>query len=85
MEIKVHGEPVEEKKDKKYGKYDEYEIKDCARTIMKAEEIKADKEKMKYVKKCIEEKAYAAKKAIKSIADIRNASKEMDNPGNHDY
>lgn len=62
---------------KKYGKYEEYEIKDCARTIQQAEEIKADKEKMKYVKMCLEEKAKAAKKAVKSIQDIRDDYNEM--------
>lgn len=81
----VHGSEVKDKKEKKkYGKYEEYEIKDCARTIMKAEEIKADKEKMKYVAMCLKEKATAAKKAVTSIQDIRNASKEMGSH-NSDY
>ena len=79
MEMVVRGESVEEEKKekKKYGKFEEYEIKDCARTIVKAEEIKADKEKMKYVKMCLEEKAKAATKAVKSIQDIRDAAKDM--------
>lgn len=64
--------PVQEDKKKMYGKYDEYEIKDAVRTLMEAEEIKADSEKMKYVKQCIEKK----KKAINSIADIKAAYKE---------
>jgi hypothetical protein len=67
----------EEKKDGKYGKYDDYEIESAARTITEAEEIKADEEKMKYVKECLEEKASASKKAIKSIQDIRDAGNEI--------
>ncbi len=68
--------PKEEKK--MYGKYHEYEIKDAARTIIEAEEIKKDEEKMKYVEKCLKKKASAAKKAVKSIADMRDRYNEME-------
>tara|TARA_R110002012_G_scaffold303533_1_gene505349 strand:+ start:5842 stop:6078 length:237 start_codon:yes stop_codon:yes gene_type:complete len=67
-----------EKKKSKYGKFDEWDIKDAARTITEAEEIKKDAEKMKHVEKCLKEKAEAAKKAVKSVQDIRDAAKEMD-------
>jgi len=66
-----------ESKDKKYGKYDDYEIESAARTIIEAEEIKADYEKMKYVKMCLEEKNEASNKAIKSLKDMRDAYKNM--------
>ena len=79
MEMTVSGSPVKEKKEKKkYGKYEEYDIRDDARTIQRAEEIKADKDKMKYVKMCLEEKAAAAKKAVTSIQDIRDAAKDAE-------
>jgi len=67
--------PVEEagKMKKKYGKYDDYEVEGWARTLMEAEEIKADKEKMKYVQMCIEKK----KKAINSIDDLRSKREEL--------
>jgi len=71
-------EMVEKKKDGKYGKYDDYEIENAARTITEAEEIKADKEMMKYVETCLNEKSSATKKAIKSIADMRDRYNEME-------
>lgn len=67
-----------EKKKSKYGKFDEYDIKNAARTITEAEEIKADEEKMKHVAECLKEKAEASKKAVNSIQDIRDAASEMD-------
>lgn len=67
-----------EKKKKKYGKFEDYEIEGAARTIQEAEEIKADPEKMKYVAKCLKEKASAAKKAVTSIQDIRDAYNDTD-------
>lgn len=67
-----------EKKKSKYGKFDEWEIKDAARTITEAEEIKKDSEKMKYIKMCLKEKLEDAKKAIKSVQDIRDAEKEVE-------
>ena len=83
MEMKVCGEEVE-KEDSKYGKFKEYEIKDAARTIIEAEEIKKDKEKMKYVKICLENKSEAASNAIKTIADIRKAADDMPNDDDDD-
>lgn len=67
-----------EKKKKKYGKFEDYEIESAARTIQEAEEIKSDPEKMKYVAKCLKEKASAAKKAVTSIQDIRDAYNDTD-------
>lgn len=66
------------KEDKKYGKYDKYEIESAARTLRESEEIKADEEKMKYVKKCLEKESKAAEKAYKSISDMREDYKKMD-------
>lgn len=60
--------------DDKYGqkgKYYDYQIKDAARTLTKAEEIKDDKEILKYVIKCVEEDSKKAKKAFSSIKEIR--------------
>lgn len=74
MEVKIHAEPVESKEEKKeYGKFDKWEIESAARTLVEAEEIKADKEKMKYVKMCMGKKHMAEKKVIESIDDIRAA------------
>ena len=67
---------VKSKEEKKeYGKYDKWEIENAARTLVEAEEIKADKEKMKYVKMCMMKKHTAEKKAIESIDDLRALSK----------
>ena len=77
MEVVVSAQPLEAKKEEKkeYGKYDKWEIESAARTLVEAEEIKADKEKMKYVKMCMMKKHTAEKKAIESIADLRALSK----------
>lgn len=76
MEVKIHAEPVDKKEEKKeYGKYDKWEVENWADTIVRAEEIKADPEKMKYVKMCMKKKYGAAKKAIESIDDLRALSK----------
>lgn len=60
MEIEIETENETEAKDKKY---DEYEIKECAQTILKAEEIKADPEKMKLVSEFLNKQ----KSAIDSV------------------
>jgi ribosomal protein L17 len=71
-------QPIASKPPKKeYGKYDKYEIENCADTIIRAEEIKADKDKMKYVKPILEKKIAGAKRAIASIADLKAARDEM--------
>ena len=62
-------EPTE----KKYGKYDDYEIENAARTLMDAEKIKADKEKMKYVKMCMGEQAGHIESSIASMGDLKAA------------
>lgn len=76
MEVKIHAEPVESKEEKKeYGKFDKWEIESAARTLVEAEEIKADKEKMKYVKMCMGKKHMAEKKVIESLDDLRALAK----------
>jgi hypothetical protein len=77
MQVKIHAEPIESKEEEKkeYGKYDKWEIESAARTLVEAEEIKADAEKMKYVKMCMMKKNKAEKKAIESIDDLRKAAK----------
>lgn len=71
MEVKIHAMPVEsEEKEKKYGKFDDWEIESAARTLAEAEEIKADPEKMKYVKMCMEEKMGGMKKALASVSSV---------------
>lgn len=65
---------MKEKKDNKYGqngKYSDWEISDWARDITRAEKIKNDPEKMKYVKKCLAEDAKAMQDAITSISGLR--------------
>lgn len=68
-------------KDDKYGqkgKYYDHDISHAARTLIEAEEIKADSEKMKYVSKCVMEDLASAKKAVSSIQDIRDISHKGD-------
>jgi len=70
IEIEVEKEDGEEKT-KKYGKYDDYEIENAARTLMEADEIKADKEKMKYVVECMKKKTDSMSGIITSFADLK--------------
>lgn len=78
MEKEMPGEEKEEKSE--YGKYQEYEIKSAVRCLQEAEEIKADPEKMKYVKMCMKEDLAGLKKSLKSISsldDVRQARQEL--------
>lgn len=70
-----------EESKKKYGKYQDYEIEGAVRTIVEAEEIKADSEKMKYVGPLLEEKVEGMKKAITSIGDLKAVRQEMSDEG----
>lgn len=53
-----------EKEKKKFGKFDRWEIESAVRTIIEAEQIKLDKEKMKYVLPMLEEQ----KKALDNVS-----------------
>ena len=76
MEVEIEMEKSGGKEEKKeYGKYDKWEIESAARTLVEAEEIKADKEKMKYVKMCMNKKHMAEKKVIESLDDLRKVAK----------
>lgn len=54
------------KEKKEFGKYDRWEIENAARTLIEAEQIKLDKEKMKYVLPLLEKQ----KQALDKVADV---------------
>lgn len=58
-----------EKEKKEFGKFDRWEIESAVRTIIEAEQIKLDKEKMKYVLHMLEEQKKALDKAS-SAAEV---------------
>lgn len=58
-----------EKGKKEFGKFDRWEIESAVRTIIEAEQIKLDKEKMKYVLPMLEEQKKALDKAS-SAAEV---------------
>lgn len=58
-----------EKEKKEFGKFDRWEIESAVRTIIEAEKIKLDKEKMKYVLPMLEEQKKALDKAS-SAAEV---------------
>lgn len=58
-----------EKEKKEYGKFDRWEIENAVKTIIEAEQIKLDKEKMKYVLPLLEEQKKALDKAL-SAAEV---------------
>ena len=68
----------EDKMDKEYGPYDEYQVEGWAKTLEEAEEIKADPEKLKYVKQCMEEKLNNVNKAISSLDELKKVIKEKE-------
>ena len=80
MEVKIQAQPITEKdtEKKEYGKYDKWDIESATRTLVEAEEIKADKEKMKYVAMCMKKKYLAEKKVIESIEDLKQARQNLD-------
>ena len=71
-------EELEESNEKKEygGKYDKYEVESWARTLQEAEEIKADPEKLKYAKMCMEKKLNSTKKVISSISELKSVRQE---------
>ena len=68
-------EPKKEKKE--FGKFDRWEIESAARTLIEAEQIKLDKEKMKYVLPLLEEQKQALDKAS-SAAEILYGGSQAD-------
>lgn len=75
VEIEVKSDK-EDSEEKEYGKYDKWEIQSAARTLMEAEEIKADSEKMKYVAQCMKEQADNMANVINSIDDLKKLAKK---------
>lgn len=67
MEMEVEKEP------KKKNGFDKYEIESMTRTLIEAEEIKADPKKMAAVKGELDKKS----KAISSIQDLRDKRREL--------
>ncbi|MBQ8475710.1 hypothetical protein IJ531_01460 [bacterium] len=61
-------EELKEEKNK-YGKFDEWVIRDAVDCLVRAEEIKKDKEKMKYVLPMLDKQAKSILEA-KSAAEI---------------
>lgn len=73
MDVIVSASPVDPKKAEKKGP-DEWEIQSWARTIIEAEEIKADPKKMKLVAPHLKAKVKGLQGAIKSIADLKTVA-----------
>ena len=65
-----------ESKDKKK-KFEDYEIEGFARTLMDAEEIKANPEKLKLAQKIVCEKMKAIKKVHMSLEDMKQKGADM--------
>lgn len=77
IEVKVLGETIEKKEEEKeYGKYDKWDIQRAADTLIEAEAIKADKDKMKYVSICLKEKASGMKNVISSLDELNQVAKK---------
>lgn len=57
------------KENKEFGKFDRWEIESAVRTLIEAEQIKLDKDKMKYVLPLLEKQKQALDKAS-SAAEV---------------
>lgn len=57
-------ETTKAREKKEYGKFDRWEIENAVETIIRAEQIKLDKEKMKYVLPLLEKQ----KKALDNVS-----------------
>lgn len=75
--MKIEIEASEKEKSKEYGPFEKWEIESAMNTLHEAEEIKADAEKMKYVKMCMEKKMGSLKKSISSLDDLRSVRSEL--------
>lgn len=72
MEVSIEmGKDSEDQGEDSPKAYDKYELECKLRTLMEAEEIKADKELMAQLKPLMEKKV----KAIKSLAELRQVAK----------
>lgn len=71
MKIEIVGGESEDSEEKEYGKFDKYEIECAVDTLLRAEEIKADAEKMAYIKPLLEKKVSSMKKTISSISELK--------------
>ena len=71
VKVKVMGEiepdPKDEKENKEPPAPEDYELEDAARTLTRAEEIKADPHMMKHLQPHLEKKA----KVYKSLSELR--------------
>lgn len=71
-------EVKKEKEKKEFGKYDRWEIEEAVRTIIEAEQLKLDTEKMKYVLPELEKR----KKALdnfSSAAEVLYGKRQSEN------
>lgn len=66
----------EKKEKKEYGKFDRWEIENAVDIIIKAEQIKLDKEKMKYVLPLLEKQKKALDNAS-SAAEVLYGNREQ--------
>lgn len=72
MEVKINAEPVNQPdKEKKYGKFDEWEINCAVDTLIRAQEIRNDSEKMKYVEPLLKEKLTDVQNALSELPELK--------------
>lgn len=76
VEVVINARPKDEE-EKEYGKFDKWEIESCVDCLIRAEEIKADPEKMKHVKPILDEKMGKLKKAISSISGLKEKASSI--------
>lgn len=76
MKVEIEASIPSEEKEKKYGKYEEWEIKCAVEDIIRSEAVKKDAEKMKYVLPLLKEKMEGVSKAITSLEQLKAVAKE---------
>lgn len=85
MKVEINATPVESNEEKEYGKFDKWEIECAVDTLIKAEEIKKDKEKMEYVAPLLKAKLEGLSSAISSLKDLKVAAKKRINEIEKEY
>lgn len=72
MELEIKAKQQDKKK-----KYDDWEVEGFARTLMEAEEIKADPEKLKLAKAVVEKKHAAVMGLKVTLDDMKKKGADM--------
>jgi len=73
--MELEEKEMESEKEDSGGEYDKWELQSCVDTLIRAEEIKADKAKMAAIKPLMEKKLASLKKAFGGVGSLEDVKK----------